>query len=447
MCRGVADKLRVRGFEAEWSGSAAQAVDLLSPGSFDVALIDLDAGRATGVGLCEYAVRCSDASVVAMTEFANPENVARAIRIGACDFIVKPPSIPALALSLERATHYRRMRVELERLRRRVELNGFPSMVGDSPLMRQMNATIDRVAASDASVLITGESGTGKELIARALHDRSGRKGAFCALNCAAMPGSLLESELFGHAQGAFTDAGAAREGLFRQARHGTLFLDEVGEMPPGMQAKLLRALQERKVRPIAGCTELPFDARVVAATNRDLEEEVAQRRFREDLYYRLNVLRISVPPLRRRGNDVLQLAHYFLARRAARSQRPISRLSIEAAERLISHDWPGNVRELENCIEHAVALAAYDQIALNDLPPRLREGSGAAASTEDPAALPSMRSIEYRYVRRVLRAVNGNKTLAAKIIGFDRRTLYRKLAAWSRPGNAYEELDDAEAS
>jgi two-component system, NtrC family, response regulator AtoC len=201
-----------------------------------------------------------------------------------------------------------------------------------------------------------------------------------------------------------------------------------------GMQAKLLRALQERSVRPVGGSQEFRFDTRIVAATNRDVDAEVANKRLREDLYYRINVVSIDVPALRARGNDVLELAQYFLTRSARRSKKPVVRLGVEAAERLISYDWPGNVRELENCVEHAVALAAYDEITVNDLPPKIRDEATAVAAAGDPSELPSIRTVEYRYIRKVLQVVSGNKTLAAKVMGFDRRTLYRKLAAFSRP-------------
>jgi len=326
------------------------------------------------------------------------------------------------------------MRGELKRLRRRVESQELPSIVGDSPTMTLMSELVSRIATSDASVLITGESGTGKELIAKAIHDRSGRKGPFLAINCAAVPESLLESELFGHARGAFTDAHVARKGLFVEAQGGTVLLDEIAEMAPSMQAKILRALQERSVRPVGGTAEFPFDARIITATNRDLEAEVSRQAFREDLYYRINVVRVEVPPLRVRGNDALLLAQHFLLRGAARSGKPVIGLGSAVAERLISYDWPGNVRELENCIERAVALASYDEITLDDLPARIRDQNSSATATltaaVDPIDMPTMRTVEGRYIQRVLESVRGNKTLAAKILGFDRRTLYRKLAA-----------------
>jgi two-component system response regulator HydG len=292
---------------------------------------------------------------------------------------------------------------------------------------------VARVAPSDASVLIHGETGTGKELVARAIHTRSARKaGPFVAINCAAVPANLIESELFGHARGAFTDAKAARAGLFVEADGGTFFLDEIGEMPLEVQPKLLRALQERKVRPVGSNAEVPFDARIVAATNRDLEIEVEQRRFREDLYYRINVVKIELPPLRERGADVLAIAEHMLRRI---SNGRTLRLSPQAAERLMAYDWPGNVRELENCMERAVALARFDQIAVDDLPEKVRSfrSDRVVVSADDASELVTLDELERRYVRRVLKMLGGNKSRAAQILGLDRRTLYRKLERYER--------------
>jgi two-component system response regulator HydG len=257
------------------------------------------------------------------------------------------------------------------------------------------------------------------------------------AINCAAVPETLLESELFGHARGAFTDAKTARAGLFVQASGGTLFLDEIGELPVGLQPKLLRALQERKVRPLGGEGEVSIDARIIAATNRDLESAVAERVFREDLYYRINVIQIELPPLRARGSDVLRLAQYFLERCASSASKRIRGLSSTAAQRLVSYSWPGNVRELQNCIERAVALAQYDDIVVEDLPEKIRtyHHSHVVVAGEDPSELVSMEELERRYVQRVLEAAGGNKTLAARILGFDRTTLYRKLDRYGLGG------------
>jgi two-component system response regulator HydG len=360
------------------------------------------------------------------------EHAVGAIRAGAYDFITKPLSMEALELTLEGAVRHGAMAAELASLRRRVHDGILPEIIGRGAAIRALSELVTRVAATDTSVLITGESGTGKELVARALHQQSGRSGAFLAINCAAVPETLLESELFGHVRGAFTDAKTTRGGLFVEADGGTLFLDEIGEMPLAMQAKLLRALQERKVRPLGGTQEVPFNARIITATNRDLEQEVATKRFREDLYYRINVVRIDVPALRHRGNDVLELAQFFLDRTGKRSGEQVATIGRHVAERLLSYDWPGNVRELENCMERAAALARFNTLTVDDLPPRVRDHRSTVneVTTENPADMPKMDVVEQRYVRKVLAAVRGNKTLAAKILGFDRRTLYRKLHA-----------------
>ena len=267
----------------------------------------------------------------------------------------------------------------MKRLRQAVSASqSFDEIVGASPAMKKVFDLLERVSETESTVLVTGETGTGKELIARALHKRGRRSaGPFLAINCAALPEPLLESELFGHAKGAFTDAKGARTGLFVQATGGTLFLDEVGEMPPGMQVKLLRALQERVVRPVGGDAEVPFDVRIVAATNQNLESAVSQGSFREDLFYRLNVIQIELPPLRARGNDVLLLSQRFVEHFAARANKKVVGLSSGAAEKLLAYSFPGNVRELQNCIERAVALTRYEQITVEDLPekvPRLQE-------------------------------------------------------------------------
>jgi DNA-binding NtrC family response regulator len=297
--------------------------------------------------------------------------------------------------------------------------------------MKRVFDLVTRVADSEASVLIMGESGTGKELIARAVHEQSSRReGPFLAVNCAAMPPTLLESELFGHARGAFTDAKTSRTGLFEQATGGTLFLDEIGEMPVEMQPKLLRALQERTVRPVGGNADVTFDARIVTATNRDLEAEVDAKRFREDLYYRINVVRVDAPPLRERGSDVLLLATHFVERFAARGGKPVRGIHALAAEKLCAYDWPGNVRELENCIERAVALLRFDEVTVDDLPEKVRQyrADRLVFATDDLAEVLTIDELERRYILRVLAICGGNKSRTADLLGLDRRTLYRRI-------------------
>ncbi|HEX4515876.1 MAG TPA: sigma-54 dependent transcriptional regulator [Polyangiaceae bacterium] len=300
-------------------------------------------------------------------------------------------------------------------------------ILGTSLAMASVTKLIARVARTPSTVLVTGETGTGKELVARALHDQSARcDGPFVAINCGAMPESILESELFGHARGAFTGASESRDGLLVEASGGTIFLDEVGDMPMSMQVKLLRALDTRSVRPVGKTQEIGFDARVVAATNRDLETAVEDGAFREDLLFRLNVIRIELPPLCARGGaDIALLARHF-------ARREISR---EAMDLLAAYSWPGNVRELRNAMEHAVALARGDEIAPDDLPPRVRTYERTQvflASGGDPNELMSMHEMERRYALHVLDAVGGNKSLATRILGWNRKTLYRRLSRWS---------------
>jgi len=318
-----------------------------------------------------------------------------------------------------------------------------PGMLGESASLKRAADLTRRIAPSDASVLITGESGTGKDLFAHAIHSESGRRGRFVAVNCAAMTEQLLESELFGHVRGAFTDAKTSRDGLFVEADGGTLFLDEIGEMSPNMQSKLLRALEEGRVRPVGSSTEVPVDARIVAATNMDVERELDSGRFRQDLFYRINVVRIAVPPLRERGCDVLILAREFLADAARRNGRSVIGMSEEVESTLCRYPFPGNVRELLNVLERAVALTRHQELTLDDLPPAVRHHDGYPEPTNEasnPDQLLPLRELERRHIRRVLRATHGNKARAAKILGLDRRTLYRKLARESE-ASTYERL------
>ena len=433
MCDVLEAELKKRGFESVATTSPEDALLRLAEDDFSLVLTDINMHGMSGVDVCRRIVESrEDLPVVVMTAYGSMEAAIATIRAGAYDFVTKPFEMDEIALTMERALKHRALREEVKRLRRVVvEQQKFDDILGSSPSMKKMYDLISRVAETETTVLITGESGTGKELVAKAVHQRSGRKdGPFVAINCAAMPETLLESELFGHTKGAFTDARTARPGLFIRASRGTLFLDEIGEMPAGMQAKLLRALQERTVRPVGGDQEQPFDARIIAATNRDLETEVEERRFREDLFYRINVVRVHVPPLRARGSDILLLAQHFLERYAAQSRRPVVGMTSATADKLLSYPWPGNVRELQNCIERAVALAQFDQIGVDDLPEKIKDYKTARISIEsnDPAELLPMDEVERRYILKVLEAVGGNKTLAAQVLGFDRRTLYRKL-------------------
>jgi two-component system response regulator AtoC len=422
-----------RGFEPHANVSPEEVLTHLATEDFDAVLTDLQMPVLNGLALCErIALNRPDIPVVVVTAFGSLETAVAAMRAGAYDFITKPVDLDALVFVLERAVQHRALRQEVRRLRQELGQRAGPGeLVGESPALKQAYAMIDRVADVDTTVLITGESGTGKEVAARALHNRSRRReGPFVALNCAAMPEQLLESELFGHVKGAFTDARTTRTGLFVQASGGTLLLDEVGELPLGLQPKLLRALQERRVRPVGGNEEVEFDARIIAATNRDLELAVEEGRFREDLYYRLNVINLELPPLRARGNDVLVLSQHFIEQFAARTGKRVVGLSPAAAQRLVAYGWPGNVRELQNSMERAVALTSFEQLTVEDLPERIRNYSTPRVVPEvaDVSELATLEEVERRYIQRVLEAVGGSRTLAARVLGVDRKTLYRKL-------------------
>ena len=443
MCEFLEAELRSSGFEVVLQLTPDEAFELVAREDFDAVVTDLRMRGMNGLGLCTRIVENRpDIPVIVMTAFGSLETAVDTIRAGACDFITKPFHIEELVIALERALSQRTLRVEVKRLQRMVaETQRFDEILGSSSAMRKVYDNISRLAEADASaVLITGESGTGKELVARALHRRSHRSaGPFMAINCAAMPETLLESELFGHARGAFTDAKSASKGLFVEASGGTLFLDEVGELPLTVQPKLLRVLETRCVRPVGGTAEIRFDVNLVTATNRDLETAVAERRFREDLFYRINVVHLDLPPLRARGSDTLLLAQHFLERFAIRSNKKVLRLSSAVAEKLLAYAWPGNVRELQNCIEHAVALARFEETIVEDLPERIRNYRSANVLVvgDDPSELVPMEIVERRYILRVLEAVGGNRSLAARTLGYDRKTLYRRLESYGVPAGA----------
>jgi two-component system response regulator AtoC len=432
-CEMLAADLEDAAYDPVWTTSPKEGLELALGTGFDAVITDLNMHGLNGIDFCHrLSENLPNVPVIVITGFGSMETAVAAIRAGAYDFITKPLDTEAVALALERAVRHRMLREEVTRLREVVRRSQeFEEMLGASAPMKRLFQVLDKVAGGDASVLISGETGSGKELVARGLHRRSPRaKRPFVAVNCAAMPTSLLESELFGHVRGAFTDAKAAHAGLFAQSNGGTLFLDEIGELPIELQPKLLRALEEGRVRPVGGAAEVAFDVRIMAATNRDLEAAVEERRFREDLLFRINVIQISVPPLRARGNDVLLLAQHLIDEYAARLGRPVAGLTSTAADKLMSYAWPGNVRELRNCIERAVTLTEHDKIVVDDLPDKIRDYRRSDLSFElsDGSELPPMDEVERRYIERVLREVGGNKAQAARILGYDRKRLYRKL-------------------
>jgi two-component system response regulator HydG len=448
MGKMMVDRLLRRGFEAVGRNAGEEALALLLSEEFDVVVTDVRMPGMTGLDLCTRIVsHRPDLPVVVITAFGSLETAIAAIRAGAHDFVHKPFEIEELILRIEGAARHRALHAELVCLRQTVaDSEGWSDLLGDSPPIWKLRELLAKVAASDASVLVSGETGTGKEVAARAIHAHSARRqGPFVVLDCSALPATLLESELFGHVRGAFTDARGERKGLFVQAAGGTLFLDEVGELPLDLQPKLLRALQERSVRPVGSDSEVAADVRVIAATNRDLEAAVDEGRFRRDLFYRLEVLHVALPPLRSRGRDVLLLAQHFVKRFATRSDKRVVGFSAPVAERLLAYTWPGNVRELMNCMERSVALTSYEQLVVDDLPERVREfrEEHVLVTGSDPEELVPLEEVERRYVLRVLDASGGNKTIAARVLGLDRKTLHRKLERWTQgedgeePGSA----------
>jgi DNA-binding NtrC family response regulator len=428
------DALSQLGYQTRAEPSAEAALPMLHQYLPDAVVADVRMPGLSGIEFCQRLTGDGPpVPVVLMTAFGDVDMAVDALRAGAFDFITKPIAIEQLTRVLDRAVSLSRTKTGIVRLEDPEVPDGSRhGIMGSSPALHALMERIARVAPTDATVLITGESGTGKELVARAVHGRGPRRaGPFVALSCAAMPFELLEAELFGHRRGAFTGAVEARDGLFQGARGGTLFLDEIGDMPLDLQPKLLRVLEEPRVRPLGGAQEVPVDVRIIAATNRDLEQAVEQGHFREDLLFRLNVHHIQVPPLRERTGDVLELARHFLSRGGKSYQ-----LTQDAERLLCAYSWPGNVRELEHCIVSAAASARYDHITAADLPERVR-GQDALAPEQDVNDLISLRELERQHILEVLRSVGGNKALTSRRLGLDRKTLYRKLKEYEEQSNS----------
>jgi len=434
---GLVEHVEGWGFAARAVHSGEQALAALTDFAPDLILSDLIMPPGIdGIELMErIRSRGVDCEVLLLTGHGTIATAVDAIKRGAFDYVAKPVDPPRLHHLLERAFEKLTARRELFRLRRVLQNEGwFDSMIGNSPRMAALYVQIDQVAPSAASVMITGESGTGKELVARTIHQRSPRAGqAFIPVNCAAIPENLLESELFGHEKGAFTGAIATRQGCFELADGGTLFLDEIGEMPTPLQAKLLRALEERRFRRVGGSQEVVVDVRVIAATNRDLEQARREGVLREDLYYRLNVFHLDLPPLRDRGEDRLLLAQHFITEFARREGKPVVGLDNEARVAIMRHDWPGNVRELRNAMERAVIVARGSVLGPETLPPTVRGG----ATGYEPVLLPGMtvEDAERQLIFLTLERTGGNKTRAAKLLDISLKTLHNKLRRYRELG------------
>jgi len=423
---GLAKTLKRMGHDAVAVDNGADAVEGFVQGGCDLVFLDL---KMPGIDGMETLVRLKEADpeviIVMITGYPSIENVLKAFRLGAYDYMPKPFSPQEVRIITARAEERRRLRFENEQLRRQLKAaKGDTFVISRSAAMREVNALIDKVARTDGNVLLTGESGTGKEVVARALYELSPRKDReFVAVDCSTLAEPLLESELFGHVKGAFTGAAAPKKGLFELADGGTFFLDEVGNLSPGTQAKLLRVIQEREIKPVGGTTVRKVDVRLVAATNADLQEAIRQGRFREDLYYRLAVFPIHLPALKERAEDIPELVRFFVAKYAAKAMKRFREVSPSFLAVLSSYDFPGNIRELENIVQRAVVIEDADVLRPSSLPAYLLKNQPG-----EQKRFPTLSELERDHVALVLRACADRKAQAADVLGIDRKTLYRKL-------------------
>jgi DNA-binding NtrC family response regulator len=433
------DVLEDHGYKVTLAPNGQEALKSLREGEYPVVLTDLRMKGIQGIELLAEIKRSfPDTNVILMTAFGSVETALEAMKQGASDYLMKPVKNDDLLRVTERSFREAMLRSEINRLRREVNKEySFNQILGKSKPMREIFDLIRRVADSPTNILITGESGTGKELVAKALHYNSERKdAAFVAVNCAAIPEQLLESELFGHMRGAFTDAKADKRGLFEEAAKGTLFLDEISELPLMLQAKLLRAIQEREIRRLGANKPIAVDTRLIAATNLNLSEEVKAKRFREDLYYRLNVIEMKLPPLRERREDIPLLVDAFLKKFGQARRKDVKGVSETTLALLVDYPWPGNVRELENVIERAVTLSRGDKILPEDLPGTIQGSRGERRVLDEAAEkMHPLHEIEKEYIKKILEKMGGNKYQAAQVLGIDRKTLYRKLGEMDENG------------
>jgi two-component system response regulator PilR (NtrC family) len=425
--------LRREGYEVMLAENGRTAIDTLEREPVDLLISDIKMPDMSGVDVLR-AAKAIDQDIlgIMITAFASTESAVEAMRLGACDYLSKPFDIDLLKMKVREKIDNRQLRQENVLLKRTLGLSHqFSNIIGRSETMLDVYKMIETVARTNSTILLTGESGTGKGLVAQAIHFHSLRRDKpMVALNCGAMPEALLESELFGHMRGAFTGADSNKKGLLEVAEKGTIFLDEIGEMSAVMQVKLLRVLQERRFRRVGGLDELTADIRVIAATNQDLAKAIAEGRFREDLYYRINVIPIALPPLRERREDIPLLAEHFLAKYAEQMDKPVTTLSHHALELLLQHDWPGNIRELENVIERAVALESTPAILAESLPPSIRgvvprNGNGAAEALPDGGfdLEAHVKEIERGYIAQALQRAGGVQVKAAELLGMSFRS------------------------
>ncbi len=437
---GILDTLRIllrnEGFEVTTAQGGKAGLEQIRSGTHDIILSDVKMPGVTGIDILT-AAKEQDAMtpVILMTAQASLQSAIGAVNSGAYYYIQKPFSNDELVAILRRACEYRAVRVENKQLKqeiRRKDKSGVSRPIGKSRRFIDVLKLAEHVAPTDSTVLIQGESGTGKEVVARYIHNLSNRAdGPFMSINCGALPENLLESELFGHVKGSFTGAVRDKQGLFAAARGGTFFLDEVGEMPPSLQVKLLRVLQEREVIPVGATESIPVDVRIVAATNRDLEEEIRRGNFRSDLFYRLNVIALNLPPLRDRRDDLILLIENFLQQMATENDTEPKALASEALDAVMVYEWPGNVRELENALEHDTVLPRSSLLDGAALPERITRRRKEPLVAERSLQNPTLDVIERAYIMWVLQVEGGNKTRAAEVLGIDPSTLYRKLSRY----------------
>ena len=429
--------LKKEGFEVEVAANGQLALEALSRSGFDAVLCDIRMPEMDGVGfLKSLGQRVHELTVIMMSAFGTIDTAIEAMKLGAYDYISKPFKSDEILLTLRKAEERERLRRENARLLSEVQQTySYDSIVGKSAPMQEVFKTLQKVAGYKSTVLLMGESGTGKELLARAVHYNSPRKDKpFVAVNCGAIPENLLESELFGHVKGAFTDASRTKKGLFEEAHEGTLFLDEIGELPLPLQVKLLRVLQEEEIRRVGDVKAIKVDVRIIAATVKDLEKEVKAGRFREDLFYRLNVLPIHVAPLRARKEDIPALVDHFIKKHNARLEMRVSGITPEALELLVEYDWPGNVRELENTIERAIVLTDTSHIQVANLPPAIRDfrsRNRLELLKDEYSIKKTSRILEEELIRKALAKTRGNRTHAAKLLEISHRALLYKIAEY----------------
>jgi DNA-binding NtrC family response regulator len=431
MCGLLSDVLTGEKFYVLAIGESLEASKILKKEEFDVVITDLKMKGLKGLDLLEETKKVAPLTpVIIITAFGTIESAIQAMKMGAYDYITKPFQTDEIVLTVKKALENRLLRKEVVRLKKEVESRyHFHQLIGKSPSMQKIYELVERISDSSNNVLITGESGTGKELVAKAIHYSGTRKdGPFIAVNCPAIPETLLESELFGYKRGAFTDAKTDKKGLIFEATEGTIFLDEITEMPPVLQAKLLRVIEERQVRPLGDTNSYPIDVRIISASNRDVMEMIHQAKFREDLYYRLKVIDIELPPLRERREDIPLLVDHFMSRLDKEPKNKVTGVSEEALKILINYSWPGNVRELENVIQRAMTLCQHEVILPEDLPAPMLQEADENPIEKGLREKYTLNQLEKEYIRKVLVEVGGNKSKAAERLGLDRKTLYRKL-------------------